>query len=152
MCWHSFIKESHITTTASRTSSFAAILESTAVGESPKVNQRRWTKVGRRPTCSPVNPVDHFRWKELFTRFTLVDSTALINLGDPCKRALRLHSPRGRWLKHENDREIQNCLEKISSQCQIVHHKSHPSVKLYTTNLTERPGPEPAPPPWNIGS
>ena len=38
--------------------------------------------------CSPVNSVDHFRWKELFTRFTLVDSTALINLGDPCKRAL----------------------------------------------------------------
>jgi hypothetical protein len=27
------------------------------------------------------------RWKELFTRFTLVDSTALINLEDPCKRA-----------------------------------------------------------------
>jgi hypothetical protein len=41
------------------------------------------------PTCSLVNPVDHFRWKELFTRFTLVDSTALINPGDPCKRALR---------------------------------------------------------------
>ena len=39
------------------------------------------------PTCSPVNPFDHFRWKELFTRLTLVDSTVLINLGDPCKRA-----------------------------------------------------------------
>jgi len=33
------------------------------------------------PTCSPVNPVDHFRWKEPFTQFTLVDSTVLINLG-----------------------------------------------------------------------
>ena len=129
-------------------------------GESPKVNQRRWTKVGHRqlvhpstplitsvernclhgslsferklaitnlftrqphwslplkgtvytvhfslneswpsPTCSPVNPVDHFRWKELFTRFTLVDSTALINLGDPCKRALRvqLHCSSELW-------------------------------------------------------
>jgi len=42
------------------------------------------------PTCSPFNPVDHFRWKELFTRFTFVDSTVLINLGDLCKRALRL--------------------------------------------------------------
>ena len=44
------------------------------------------------PTCSPANPVDHFRWKELFTRFTLIDSTVLINLGDPCKRALRTGS------------------------------------------------------------
>jgi hypothetical protein len=42
------------------------------------------------PTCTPVNPVDRFSWNELFTRFTLVDSTVLINLGDPCKRALRL--------------------------------------------------------------
>jgi hypothetical protein len=88
MCWHSFIKQPHITTTSSRTSSFVAILESTTVGESPKVNQQRWTKVDRRPTCSTVNPVDQFRWKEVFTRFTLVDSTALIKLGDPCKRAL----------------------------------------------------------------
>ena len=46
------------------------------------------------PTCSPVNPVDHFRWKELFTRFAFVDSTALINLGDPCKRAFTFHYPR----------------------------------------------------------
>ena len=51
--------------------------ESTALNES-------WPS----PTCSPVNPVDHFRWKELFTRFTLVDSTVLINQGDPCKCAL----------------------------------------------------------------
>ena len=34
------------------------------------------------------NRVDHLRWKELFTRFTLVDSNVVINLGDPCKRAL----------------------------------------------------------------
>jgi hypothetical protein len=83
-----FIKQSHITTPPSRTSSFATILESTAVGESPTVNQRLWTTVGRRPTCSAVNPVDQFRWNGVFTCFTLVDSTALINLGDPCKRAL----------------------------------------------------------------
>ena len=41
------------------------------------------------PSCSPVNTVDHFRWKELFTKFILVDSTVMINLGDPCKRALK---------------------------------------------------------------
>jgi hypothetical protein len=71
---------------------------------SPNVNQRRWTKVGRRPSCSPVNPVDQFRWKELFTRFTLVDSTALINLGDrvnaPLLLVLLLRVPFGCWLLH----------------------------------------------------
>jgi hypothetical protein len=37
------------------------------------------------------NTVDHFRWKELFTRFTLVDSTALINLADRVNAALSPH-------------------------------------------------------------
>jgi hypothetical protein len=50
------------------------------------VNQQRWTKLA---VANFFNPVDHFRWKELFTRFTLVDSTALLNLGDPCKRGCR---------------------------------------------------------------
>jgi hypothetical protein len=40
------------------------------------------------PTC--FNPVDHFRWKELFTRFTLVVWTALINLGTRVNAALRV--------------------------------------------------------------
>ena len=50
------------------------------------------------PTCSPVNTVDHFRWKELFTRFNLVDSTVLINLGDPCKRALSFSRTLHHWV------------------------------------------------------
>jgi hypothetical protein len=40
------------------------------------------------PTC--FIPADHFRRKVLFTRFTLVDSTALIIQSDPCKRSLSL--------------------------------------------------------------
>jgi hypothetical protein len=51
------------------------------------------------PSPTFFNPVDHFRWKELFTRFTLVDSTALINLGDPCKRDLRRRSEVARLLR-----------------------------------------------------
>jgi hypothetical protein len=66
MCWHSFIKLSHITTTPSRTSSFAANLESTA-------------------SFAFVEPCKDYRST---VEFIVIDSTALINLGDPCKRTL----------------------------------------------------------------
>ena len=67
-------------------------------GESPPVDtgnlwwvtQSEWTAPNESwpsPTCWPVNPVYQFRWKELFTRSTLVDSTVFISLGETCKRA-----------------------------------------------------------------
>ena len=65
MCWHSFIKYSHITTTPSRTSSFGAILKSTA-------------------SFTFVEPCKQYRST---AEFNFIDSTVLINLGDPCKRA-----------------------------------------------------------------
>ena len=66
MCWHSFTKQSHITTPPPRTSSFAAILESTA-------------------SFTFVEPCKQYRST---VEFNFIDSTALINLGDPYKRAL----------------------------------------------------------------
>jgi hypothetical protein len=68
MFWHSFIKQSHITTTPSRTSSFAAILKSTASFTFMELCKQYSSTV----------------------EFNFVDSTALISLGDPCKRALTL--------------------------------------------------------------
>ena len=65
MCWHSFIKQSHITTTPSRTSSFAAILKSTA-------------------SFTFVELCKQYRSN---VEFNFIDSTVLINLEDPCKRA-----------------------------------------------------------------
>ena len=70
MCWHSFIKQSHITTPPSRTSSFAAILKSTASFTFVELCKRYRSTV----------------------EFNFVDSTALINLGDPCKRAFSDHT------------------------------------------------------------
>jgi hypothetical protein len=70
MCWHSFIKQSHITTTPSRTSSFAAILKSSA-------------------SFTLVEPCKQYRST---VEFNFIDSTVLINLGDPCKRAFTHNS------------------------------------------------------------
>jgi hypothetical protein len=48
------------------------------------------------PTC--FIPADHFCWKVLFIRFTLVVSTALIIQSDPCKCSLSVNSTDA-WLE-----------------------------------------------------
>ena len=57
-------------------------------GESHKVNQLRWTKFGHHKLVHPSTSWS-LPLKRMDFRFTLVDSTALINVEDSCKRAFR---------------------------------------------------------------
>ena len=111
ICWHSFIKQSHITTTPSRTSSFAAILKSTA----------------------SINFVEQYRST---VEFNFIDSTALINLGDRCKRALPFPTSSSKYPFLTSFTSYPNNKMYIS---QAFSLSSNQNCSLWTTTFFLRP-------------
>ena len=79
------------------------------------------------PTCLLVNPVDHFRWNELFTRFTFVDScwsTWGTRVNAPLPNATNsLHEHNGtRWVLMSCLQEKGALVAQHFSFCAHSHH------------------------------